>query len=175
VHHVALYFITSAIVHLYVQTEFGRGLDQPLEQRVPTCHQSVQMAWPDLCMRLRMSLSHSGFALANNSPPLPSPPLLSPPLPSPPFPHVQAVPVGRTLHELTFTDAPELKECYLHNLAAAPSLTLFKCVLLAASPQVWIPLGPLTAVQRFRCHMTLLSFSHCAFVFDGLHDCCSAL
>ena len=43
---------------------------------------------------------------------------------------------GRTLHELTFTDAPELKDCYLHNLAAAPSLTLFKCVLLAASPQV---------------------------------------
>ncbi|KAL0033798.1 hypothetical protein WJX77_005511 [Trebouxia sp. C0004] len=42
---------------------------------------------------------------------------------------------GRTLHELTFTDAPELQECYLHNLAAAPSLTLFKCVLLAASPQ----------------------------------------
>ncbi|KAL0053468.1 hypothetical protein WJX82_006088 [Trebouxia sp. C0006] len=42
---------------------------------------------------------------------------------------------GRTLHELTFTDAPELKDCYLHNLAAAPSLTLFKCVLLAASPQ----------------------------------------
>ena len=43
---------------------------------------------------------------------------------------------GRTLHELTFTDAPELRDCYLHNLAAAPSLTLFKCVLLAASPQV---------------------------------------
>ncbi|KAL0029608.1 hypothetical protein WJX79_007819 [Trebouxia sp. C0005] len=42
---------------------------------------------------------------------------------------------GRTLHELTFTDSPELKDCYLHNLAAAPSLTLFKCVLLAASPQ----------------------------------------
>jgi len=55
---------------------------------------------------------------------------------------VQAVCVGRTLHELTFTDAPELKDCYLHNLAAAPSLTLFKCVLLAASPQVWVALQP---------------------------------
>lgn len=43
---------------------------------------------------------------------------------------------GRTLHELTFTDAPQLQDCYLHGLAAAPSFTLFRCVLLAASPQV---------------------------------------
>ena len=85
-------------------------------------------------MRLRTSLSN----------PFPSLPFPSLPFPSLPFPspHVQAVCVGRTLHELTFTDAPELKDCYLHNLAAAPSLTLFKCVLLAASPQVWVALQP---------------------------------
>lgn len=54
---------------------------------------------------------------------------------------------GRTLHELTFTDAPELKDCYLLGLAAAPSFTLFRCVLLAASPQVIVMLSSLTCLQ----------------------------
>lgn len=64
---------------------------------------------------------------------------------------------GRTLHELTFTDAPELKDCYLHSLAAAPSFTLFRCVLLAASPQVMVMLSSLNCIQ-LQCKLTYPSW-----------------
>ena len=43
---------------------------------------------------------------------------------------------GKTLHQLTYTDSPLLKECCLYKLAFKPCLELFKWVVLIASPQV---------------------------------------
>ena len=43
---------------------------------------------------------------------------------------------GKTLHQLTYTDSPLLKDCCLYKLAFKPCLELFKWVVLIASPQV---------------------------------------
>ena len=43
---------------------------------------------------------------------------------------------GKTLHQLTYTDSPLLKDCCLYKLAMKPCLELFKWVVLIASPQV---------------------------------------
>lgn len=46
---------------------------------------------------------------------------------------------GKCLHQLTFSDAPKLKDCYLHRLAYEAPLRLFRHVILISSPQVSQP------------------------------------
>ena len=61
---------------------------------------------------------------------------------------------GKCLHQLSFTDAPVLRDCYLRSLAASGSLSAFKVVLLVSSPQDrYVPLhssriNPCEAVRR---------------------------
>ncbi|PNH02780.1 hypothetical protein TSOC_011211 [Tetrabaena socialis] len=42
---------------------------------------------------------------------------------------------GKCLHQLTFSDAPQLTDCYLYRLAHECPLSLFKLVVVVSSPQ----------------------------------------
>ncbi|KXZ48391.1 hypothetical protein GPECTOR_28g798 [Gonium pectorale] len=42
---------------------------------------------------------------------------------------------GKCLHQLTFSDAPQLTDCYLYRLAHECPLSAFKLVVLVSSPQ----------------------------------------
>lgn len=74
------------------------------------CQASLHLFWV-LCMRL----CHCGLVLSRS---------------------IHCCVAGKTLHQLTYTDSPLLKECCLYKLAFQPCLELFKWVVLIASPQV---------------------------------------
>eukprot|EP00198_Chlamydomonas_reinhardtii_P007857 XP_001697194.1 predicted protein [Chlamydomonas reinhardtii] len=42
---------------------------------------------------------------------------------------------GKCLHQLTFSDAPQLTDCYLYRLAHESPLSVFKLVVVVSSPQ----------------------------------------
>ena len=53
-----------------------------------------------------------------------------------PSPHIPNPLVGKCLHQLSFTDASHIQDCYLYKMAAQTTLADFKYIVLVSSVQV---------------------------------------